>query len=948
MPTDFEKFKYTLPYASEAFGVYQPILGWRSQRAVDRFSAGLRAQEDVLFRLIHAALRPLYSIDTPAINWILPAPRVDFSWLPFKPQIASWVALVILWEIQHFPNPPGWQAAGDQWDALLSNSNLIGIMNSDPFKQWVTAEYQQRLKSLPPTTTGVAGAGLLASIVSRESVVAGALNLLSQKKMYTQLADLFSPPADPIDTDTYLALQQYADPLANFDPKTDLAKVGLSPVGFVHLFRQYFFEFDSFLGPPVQHVWLSSGGTVELIEVSTRKTTIERTVEQSVETTLKSEKSTTDQDELSDAVKDENENNSKFGATVSGTERWVFGEANETSSVELGNTQKQAREQTHKQMRQQTAKLSTEIKQSFKSTFRTVTETSDTTSKRYVIQNTTDKLVNYELRRKMRRVGVQVQDTGTQLCWQVYVDDPGAELGVAKLVHLAPPPDFSSLGPVNQLPLPEEYSEQLAGSFNLPGGEHYYTGWHQYLVDVPLRPKDGYECYSVGALTFTSGGSVDLQIVQNRKTKSQDYPDADPPPYTDEQNNNKTNAIYYLTLYLTGGHSERGGELMQFTIPVKYRPTADLVGKVQKQNNDAMASQTAEKNQAIRDAYVTAARDRIKVASNIQPRPYAELREEERVVVYRKLLADLMDVGVTLNPAVLHKMSELLNAMFNIDEMLYFVAPEWWRPRHHRYAESLSPELAEPTGPIDSGGAAFSVVNLNATVRRKPSGLDEHVVGWGGTDDGNRDNYYITEDSTPARLGSSLGWLLQLDGDNLRNAYLNAPWVKAVMPIRPGRELDALNWLTRTEIENNEGLCDFYVPASPEEAQIILAALQAYPWGPDDVDNMCSKENLEYRYHTIDPTDLTVIDALRYVAIKVEEKYLQGQQKVSETLDNGVTLSYLPPDRVYEHGFDPLADGFTAESEQPYSVFDQWIEVLPTDQVVAVQVEYDPKTGQLL
>jgi hypothetical protein len=27
-------------------------------------------------------------------------------------------------------------------------------------------------------------------------------------------------------------------------------------------------------------------------------------------------------------------------------------------------------------------------------------------------------------------------------------------------------------------------------------------------------------------------------------------------------------------------------------------------------------------------------------------------------------------------------------------------------------------------------------------------------------------------------------------------------------------------------------------------------------------------------------------------------------------------------------------------------VFDQWIEVLPTDQVVPVEVKYDPKTGR--
>jgi hypothetical protein len=37
-----------------------------------------------------------------------------------------------------------------------------------------------------------------------------------------------------------------------------------------------------------------------------------------------------------------------------------------------------------------------------------------------------------------------------------------------------------------------------------------------------------------------------------------------------------------------------------------------------------------------------------------------------------------------------------------------------------------------------------------------------------------------------------------------------------------------------------------------------------------------------------------------------------------------------------------------AQAQMPFEVFDQWIEVLPTDQMVPVEVAYDPKTGQLL
>ena len=44
----------------------------------------------------------------------------------------------------------------------------------------------------------------------------------------------------------------------------------------INLFRQYFFEFDNFLGNPSGHIWISPGGTVEVIETSTRRTSSSR------------------------------------------------------------------------------------------------------------------------------------------------------------------------------------------------------------------------------------------------------------------------------------------------------------------------------------------------------------------------------------------------------------------------------------------------------------------------------------------------------------------------------------------------------------------------------------------------------------------------------------------------------------------------------------------------
>jgi hypothetical protein len=65
---------------------------------------------------------------------------------------------------------------------------------------------------------------------------------------------------------------------------------------------------------------------------------------------------------------------------------------------------------------------------------------------------------------------------------------------------------------------------------------------------------------------------------------------------------------------------------------------------------------------------------------------------------------------------------------------------------------------------------------------------------------------------------------------------------------------------------------------------------------------------------------------------------------------NAVTST--PVDWVYEHGFYPLVGGFRAkalkdkEDEYPFEIFDQWTEVVPTDQVAAVSVKYDPKSGR--
>jgi hypothetical protein len=169
---------------------------------------------------------------------------------------------------------------------------------------------------------------------------------------------------------------------------------------------------------------------------------------------------------------------------------------------------------------------------------------------------------------------------------------------------------------------------------------------------------------------------------------------------------------------------------------------------------------------------------------------------------------------------------------------------------------------------------------------------DTDVVAW-NSQSKRLDDYLITESSAPARLGSSLGWLMQLDGDNLRNAFLNAPWVKAVIPVRPGREREALTWLKALEGHENDGWDLPYV-------------------GNDDPEFVGK----------------TVGEVLAILADRLEDKHRSSD-------------GTLASDNVFEHGFNPLDKGFDpgASADSPFA---QWLTILPTDQIVAA--EYKPTT----
>ncbi|GFG49028.1 hypothetical protein CQY20_22955 [Mycolicibacterium agri] len=712
--TDLSQYTNIIPYASEIFGVYQPMLGWRAKRMTRRwergFSADLSRAFDSLYKKFRADFE--FRLDERGsladIAKLAPAQLIDAETRVGRSFVMESIAEAL---------PPLDEYDPSVWDQAIQAPRIQEVLQRVVIPEtlkWHRTALTRGTERQPTGRTAAALNDMVADQLNRESAAAGFVMYLKSNGQFDALRKLFYQP------DKYLgrllSLLRFRDPLDYMDPFKDLDRVSLSPLGIVHLFRQFFFEFDTFLGPPVGHVWMSPGATVELVEVSTRKTLTERYTETAIETVVKSEKSTTEQDEISDAVKEDNRSDVKFGVDTTANQSWIGGSASASASIDIGKTQANAREVTHRRMREQTEKLSTEIRKNYKTTFRTVTETTDTSSRRYVLSNTTDDLINYELRRKMRQVGVQVQDVGTYLCWQTYVDDPGRQLGIAELVHLAKDPEVGNIpapeAPAMPTPIVTEHPIEIpfvpTTEDTIPADdmdEVYKDGKEVNLEDTnegdPERIQADFGGFTAmcgqPGYEFGPNGVVENGIIEF------DYGGNDIRLRVKDLVESPSGKISF------GVHVKHVNfhnvSPLHVTVKVTWHPKEEVVNGINAAYEAAMDKYNEQTRWEYEKAFVDAARDRINKASNIEPRSFDELREEERIVVYRSLIQEMLTKDLPMpDDRTRHVVAELLNTIFDVDKMLYFVAPEWWRPRLHQSHQSLGGLRT----PVDLGASGTS------------------------------------------------------------------------------------------------------------------------------------------------------------------------------------------------------------------------------------------------
>jgi hypothetical protein len=495
----------------------------------------------------------------------------------------------------------------------------------------------------------------------------------------------------------------------------------------------------------------------------------------------------------------------------------------------------------------------------------------------------------------MRKVAVQVQDLGQQLCWQLYIDNPGDTLGLGEFVHatsaaLDPgvkPPEVQPY-PANQdkvysLSIPfilyQGADSDAEDTYETEGGNRDHGIFSPDVgKDDIIQFKFDFQCPPPPpGFVLSKISSIDFHGAQVKFNVDDADLGTNPDPATNK-----------FSIRLT--YANFGGKpALPFDVTMSYEPTPDAKKAIDQANAAAKAAyddQVALKKEQL---FYDTLRTRLKLIGKVKPRPQEDLREEERNVVFRSIIARLYGSASGWTSDDYHVASELIRYLFDVDAMLYFVAPDWWRPRQ------------QPLASKDDQGELQPTIIAEPAVSARVERIGKYGLVFRP---GHRPYYLITEETAPAPQGASLGWLIQLDGDVHRNAFLNSPWVKAVLPIRPGRERDAIAWLRRPEVADTDGLSEPY----PYDA---------------------AQDPPDYK-------GLTIEQVLLKIADKITQEYQASLTPVPVDPAGVNPAMALPTETVFAHGFDPLEGGIKFGSE-PFAVFSQWIEILPTDQVVATE-----------
>ena len=206
--------------------------------------------------------------------------------------------------------------------------------------------------------------------------------------------------------------------------------------------------------------------------------------------------------------------------------------------------------------------------------------------------------------------------------------------------------------------------------------------------------------------------------------------------------------------------------------------------------------------------------------TNQAPRPSDDLREEEHRHLC-KLIQGMLTNGVAMpDDHTRHVVAELINSIFDIDKMLYFVAPEWWRPQQNKYSQQLGAGCSTRRRLESSEGYLEKRRKNMSTITEAK--LESDRIGWGGINDADRDTRQLSNHGglRTREVRKLIGLAAAARRRQHAKRVLERTVSESRNPIRPTKEMAAINWLKVVEGFNGIGDNDIYRTNNPNEKDI--------------------------------------------------------------------------------------------------------------------------------
>jgi len=507
----------------------------------------------------------------------------------------------------------------------------------------------------------------------------------------------------------------------------------LSPIGIAHFYRQLYFHIEEGVGPLEQCFTVAPQETLEVLYETTRRLVHEEVVETGQETTTESEVEQKNLEEVSDKVSSMIQRDASASMSANASGSIGVWSAGASASSSFGSSVTRGRDESSRRLKEVTRRASERITKSFTIQTRSLDEVATRNLTRRVISNTTGKPVSYGLRRVLRKAQVKVQSLGPKLVWQIYVRDPGKGLARSTFVH------FRDTGPISVPEIPPGVPPAPQGGVDA-GSTSTTTGFdpakQYYFVALSIQVSGERKAIAV---------SIDQISNANGGDKDDIAPSVINEIHWDDDWDEATNTFTCKIAINPGRDGSTGGPVRSVNVSYTYAwdPSDSAMSEWNRIRQAAVDKITEELLQQKFDRE----KQLITAKSKIAKRPSADLRREERFELLSRMVSHFAARGEEgADPSPLE--IEYFHRYFDIEGIFFTMHPSWWRPRY---------------API--------------------------ATGFG------RPAYEITDESDPAPMGASLGWMLQMDGDTRRNEFLNSPWARVCVPFKPNREREAIEWI---------------------------------------------------------------------------------------------------------------------------------------------------------